>query len=105
VAVNSVLVRLVQRSDLAVAVVEGTREVLVRDGRVEEATLERLGLRSADVIVALRRQGASTLQEVAEATLEPGGSIVVTLHHDAENATKADITRLEAKLDQLLARQ
>lgn len=105
VVVNSVLVRVVQRSEAAVALVEGTAEVLVRDGRIEGAALERLGLRPADVVVALRRQGASTLDEVAEATLEPGGSIVVTLRHDAEDATKADIARLEAKLDQLLARR
>ena len=57
------------------------------------------------MVVALRHQGATTLDEVAEATLEPGGSIVVRLRADAESATKADIARLEAKLDQLLARQ
>jgi uncharacterized membrane protein YcaP (DUF421 family) len=103
VAVNSVLVRLVQRSDVAVAVVEGKPEVLARDGRLEAAALERLGLRPADVIVALRRQGASTLAEVETATLEPGGSIVVQLRTEAENATKADVARVEAKLDELLA--
>ena len=104
VAANSVLVRVVQRSDAAVALVEGTPAVLVRDGRIEAAALDRLGLRPADVLVALRRQGASTLAEVEEAVLEPGGSIVVTLRPEAENATKADVAALEAKLDRLLAR-
>ena len=65
--------------------------------------LDRLGLRDADVEVALRRQGAPSLDDVQEAVLEPGGSIVVTLRPSAEPATQADIARLEAKLDRLLA--
>ena len=102
VAVNSVLVRTVQRSATAVAVLEGTAEVLVSDGDVDEASLKRLGLRRADVEVAVRRQGASDVDEVQEATLQPGGAIVVTLKPEAMNATRSDIERLEAKLDRLL---
>ena len=105
VAVNSALVRAAQHSDGAVRILEGTPEVLARDGQLEHAALQRLGLRPADVVVALRHQGASTLDEVDEATLEPGGSIVVRLRTDAESATKADIARLESKLDRLLASQ
>ena len=51
---------------------------------------------------ALRHQGASSVDEVAEAVLEPGGSIVVALKPDAVNATRGDLDRLEAKLDRLL---
>jgi uncharacterized membrane protein YcaP (DUF421 family) len=103
IAVNSVLVRAAQTSERAVTVLEGSPERLVRDGELDAGALRRLGLRAADVVVALRRQGASTLGEVREATLEPGGSIVVDLKPDAEGATKADVARLEAKLDRLLA--
>jgi uncharacterized membrane protein YcaP (DUF421 family) len=102
IAVNSVVVRTAGRSEPAVALLEGTATVLARDGQVDAQALARLGLRRADVEVALRRQGASNLAEVAEATLMPGGTIVVRLRDDAENATKADISRLDAKLDQLL---
>ena len=105
VVVNSAIVRVVRRSDMAVTLMEGSAEVLARDGELQEATLNRLGVRPADVIVALRRQGASTLDEVAAATLEPGGTILVKLRQDAENATKGDVARLEAKLDRLLASQ
>ena len=106
VAVNSAVVHTVTRSEPAVALLEGSSTVLVRDGRIDHAALVHLGLRAADVEVALRRQGASTVDEVAEATLMPGGSIVVRLRDDAQDATKADIARLEAKLDRLLdARQ
>jgi uncharacterized membrane protein YcaP (DUF421 family) len=102
IGVNSALVRAVRRSEPAVAVLEGTSTVLAEDGHIDGDALRRLGLRREDVEVALRRQGASTLSEVAEATLTPGGTIVVRLRADAENATKADITRLEHKLDRLL---
>jgi len=105
IAANGALVRVVQRSDTAVRLFEGTPEVLVRRGRVDVGALRRLGLRSADVRAAVRRQGASTLAEVEEASLAPGGAIVVQLEPDAENATRADVARLEAKLDQLLARR
>ena len=104
VAVNGATVRLVGRSDAVTRVFEGDRTILARDGRLDEARLRRLGLRAADVVNALRRQGANTLSEVEEAALAPGGSIVVTLRQQDENATKGDIRRVEEKLDQLLAR-
>ena len=103
IAINSVLVRVAQTGERAVAILEGSAEVLARDGEVQADTVRRLGLREADVLVALRRQGASTLSEVEEATLEPGGAIVVKLKADAEGATKGDVARIEAKLDRLLA--
>lgn len=55
------------------------------------------------MIVALRHQGATSLDDVADASLEPGGSIVLTLKPEASPATQADVTRIEAKLDRLLA--
>ncbi|MBA2283574.1 MAG: DUF421 domain-containing protein [Acidimicrobiia bacterium] len=104
VGVNALLVRVAGRNEAVVALVEGTPSTLVSDGRVDEVMVGRLGLRRADVISALRRQGADRLEDVAQATLEPGGTISVQLRTDAMDATKADVARLEAKLDLLLAR-
>jgi uncharacterized membrane protein YcaP (DUF421 family) len=70
---------------------------------LDHVAVKRLGLREEDVTQALRHQGANDVDEVREAVLEPGGSIVVVLKEDEENATKADIRRLEKKLDALLA--
>jgi uncharacterized membrane protein YcaP (DUF421 family) len=103
VGINSLLVRVSGLSDKAVALLEGQSEVLVHDGQIDDGALQRLGLRPSDVVVAIRRQGASTLDEVQEASLEPGGTIVMTLRPEAMNATYGDIARLEAKLDRLLA--
>ena len=104
VAGNSLLVRFVRGSDFAVRLFEGRPTVLVRDGQLDYPAIKRLGLRADDVVQAVRHQGANDVDEVREAVLEPGGSILVTLKDEEENATKADIRRLEAKLDALLTR-
>jgi uncharacterized membrane protein YcaP (DUF421 family) len=78
--------------------------VLVRDGDIDVDAVHRLGLRPADVEAAVRRQNADDLSQVEEASLEPGGTISVRLRDGAGNATRADVERLEAKLDALLAR-
>ena len=103
VGVNSVVARVAQRSDAAAHLLEGTATTLVRDGQLDEQVLTHLGLRKADVILALRHQGALSVGDVQEAVLAPGGSIVLTLKPNASPATRADIARIEAKLDRLLA--
>lgn len=104
VAGNAVIVRVVRGNDRLVRLFEGGPTVLVTDGQLHRATVKRLGLREEDVVQAVRHQGANDIEEVKEAVLEPGGSIVVVLRDDEENATKADIQRLEAKLDALLSK-
>ena len=105
VAGNSLVVRVVRSNETLIRLFEGTPTVLVRDGHLDHVAIKRLGLREEDVIQAVRHQGANDVDEVQEAVLEPGGSIVVVLKEDEENATKADVRRLEAKLDALLARE
>jgi uncharacterized membrane protein YcaP (DUF421 family) len=100
---NSLLVRLVGRNELGIRLFEGTPTLLIRNGELDHTAIRRLGLREHDVIQAIRHQGANDAEEVREAVLEPGGSIVVTLKDDEENATKSDVHRLEAKLDAVLA--
>jgi uncharacterized membrane protein YcaP (DUF421 family) len=101
--INTVIVRLALSSEPLAKVLEGEPIPLVTNGRLDLETIHRLGLREADVLVALRRQGAASLDDVAEAVLEPGGAIVLTLRAESSPATRADIERLEAKLDRLLA--
>jgi len=104
VALNAVIVRLVRRSDTSIRLFEGSPSILVRRGVIEESTIRDLGIRRSDVMSALRRQGANTVEEVEEARLEPGGTIVVDLRPEDENASKGDLQRVEAKLDAVLAR-
>ncbi|HET7280253.1 MAG TPA: YetF domain-containing protein [Dermatophilaceae bacterium] len=99
---NAVVVRLARRSDMVAQLLEGTATVLARQGRWDDRALEREGLRRADVDAALRRQNANSVDEVEQVTIEPGGAIVATLRDDLQSATKADVARIEAKLDALL---
>lgn len=101
---NALFVRAVGRSRSLLTLLEGTPTVLVRDGAIDEPAVRRLGLRPADVVAAVRRQNADDLSQVEEASLEPGGTISVRLRDGAVAATRADLDRLEAKLDAVLAR-
>jgi len=101
---NAVLVRLASRSAWFNRAVEGTATTLIVDGRFQHEHLRNVGLTDAEVTTAIHRQGASTLGEVATATLMPGGTITVVLNEADQDATKGDVARLEAKVDELLAR-
>jgi uncharacterized membrane protein YcaP (DUF421 family) len=102
VSANAVVVRTVSRRKALSALLEGTDTVVARNGQLAHEAVRRLGLSEAEVIAAVRRQGANSMDEVQEATLRPGGTIEVVLEPEDENATKGDVRRLEAKLDRLL---
>jgi uncharacterized membrane protein YcaP (DUF421 family) len=72
--------------------------VLVLDGRPRISVIRRLGLRVADVAVALRRQGASDVSQVRQAVLAPGGSIVVDLKDEDQDVTRAELGRYHEQL-------
>jgi uncharacterized membrane protein YcaP (DUF421 family) len=102
---NMIVVRISKRWPWLDHLFEGKQNMIVTDGKYDEQELMRLGLRHGDVETAIRRQGASSIQEVKQASIEPGGAIVVQLNDEDENATRGDLERLEAKLDQLIAAQ
>lgn len=102
---NAIVVRLARRNDMVAELLEGTATTLARDGRWDQRALEHEGLRQSDVDAALRRQNANNVDEVARVTIEPGGAIVATLRDELQSATKADVARIEAKLDSLLRPQ
>jgi uncharacterized membrane protein YcaP (DUF421 family) len=98
---NAVVVRFVGRHDWAVRAFEGGSTPLVQDGRYVEPALRRAGLRKADVEVALRQQNANGPDEVAEATLTPGGAIIVWLKPQAMAARRDDVEALRRRVDEL----
>ena len=104
IAANAFLVRFLRPHDKIAAVMEGTTTTLARSGRWIPEALRHEGVRQTDMEAALRRQNAYKVEDVDEVKLEPGGTIVVDLRPELESATKADIARLEAKLDDLLSR-
>jgi uncharacterized membrane protein YcaP (DUF421 family) len=103
IAANAFLVRFVRPHPRVAALMEGTTTVLARGGRWIPEALRHEGVRQTDMEAALRRQNAYKISDVDQVKLEPGGTIVVDLRSELESATKADIARLEAKLDRLLS--
>jgi uncharacterized membrane protein YcaP (DUF421 family) len=104
VAFNAVVVRVSVSSERVHRLLDGTSTVLAAGGKWDVQALQREGLRTADVDAALRRQNANNVTDTETVSIEPGGAVVATLAPDRQSATAADIERLEAKLDVLLAR-
>ena len=100
-AVNGVVVRLSFASGRFARVFEGTDTVVVKDGAYDEHALAQEGLRRADLMAALKKQGATDVSQVAKATLGAGGAIVVELKPEAAPATRADVAAIVAALTRL----
>ena len=62
-----IVVRLVKRWPRIDRLFEGDKNPIVIDGKYDEKELARLGLRHGDVETAIRRQGASSIDEVEHA--------------------------------------
>jgi len=105
VAFNAVMVRTSLASDRTYRLMEGTPTVLARRGTWDTKAQRRVHVGLAQSLAALRRQNANRVDDVETASLEPGGAVVTTLLPGSESATRADVERLEAKLDALLSRQ
>lgn len=118
VGFNAVVVRLSLRSARLTKLLEGQQTVLATDGVWDGDALRHEGLRRADVDAALRRQGANSIDDVEQVSLEPGGAVVTTVARQHQTATKGDIDavrrelstaserqlrRIDAKLDAILA--
>ena len=100
-AINGVLVRLSFASNTFARLFEGTDTIVVANGRYDQRALAHEGLRRADLLAALKRQGAMDVSEVAQATLGAGGAIVVELKPESAPATKADVAAVAAALERL----
>ncbi|HEY8472985.1 MAG TPA: YetF domain-containing protein [Natronosporangium sp.] len=77
---------------------EGQAEIIAEDGRYRWPALRRLGLRRADVDVAIRRQGAAGVGETKRVSLEPGGTVLVEFQPGKLAATRDDLAALERRL-------
>ncbi|SDJ44251.1 DUF421 domain-containing protein [Streptomyces indicus] len=96
--VNAAMVRAAQASDRLGRLLEGTPVELARDGRWLAGPVRRYGLRTADLDVAVRRQGGDDVAETTTVSLEPGGTLLVTLRDGDQAADKNDIAQLRAEL-------
>lgn len=102
VAFNSAMDRLGFLNARTERLLEGSPTTLVRDGRYDETTLRRLGLRRHELARALHLQGADRVEQVEVARLEPGGTFTVRLRAESQSATVEDLRRAVADLQRHL---
>src|SRR5881394_3549353 len=77
VGVNWIVGLLTYRNKKLEALVEGRPDVLIRDGKLFQKTLEHAKLTRHEVMTALREAGCASIEEVRAALLENDGSISV----------------------------
>jgi uncharacterized membrane protein YcaP (DUF421 family) len=101
VAMNVALDHALARSNRLARFLEGSATTLIRDGKVQPAALRRLAIRAAELDHAVRLQNGDDVDEVGHGRLEPSGQLILTLKPDEQNATKADVAHLEARLESI----
>jgi uncharacterized membrane protein YcaP (DUF421 family) len=77
VGANWIMAGLTYRSKKMEAIVEGRPEVLIRNGRLFQKTLDHAKLTHHEVMASLRQAGYSSVDEVHCAFLENDGSISI----------------------------
>jgi uncharacterized membrane protein YcaP (DUF421 family) len=74
-ALNYIVVRLVHRSKKLQHLVEGSRDVLIKNGQIRQEHLDRELITQADLRAAAMKQGITSLKDVEDCILEPTGSL------------------------------
>ncbi|MCX4679440.1 DUF421 domain-containing protein [Streptomyces sp. NBC_01433] len=100
---NGLMVRGTMMSDRFSRLVEGVPVTLVRDGTWLPKAISRNRLRRSDLEVAVRSQGGDGGAEASEVTLQPSGTLLVTLRKSDQAADKNDVAALSAELTALRA--
>ncbi|MFF3735650.1 YetF domain-containing protein [Streptomyces sp. NPDC002476] len=74
------------------------RESRQQSSRTAAGALRHLALRPTEVEHAVRLQNGDDISMVAVGRLEPDGQLVIVLKPSEQNATRADVQRLETRL-------
>jgi uncharacterized membrane protein YcaP (DUF421 family) len=94
-ALNGALAWVLYRHLRLRRLVAGRPTVLVSDGALDERALRHEGLSADDLLCVVQEQGAETFAEVARATLEPNGRLVVQV----KKPSPVDVGRAELAAD------
>ena len=102
---NYGVVRFVSRNKQAEELLEGTEDVLIKDGIVQQAILDREVITQTELEIAAHRQGFGSLDEIQTATLEPEGGISFIGKEPGPGARRYQeiITRLETLTGEVTA--
>ncbi len=96
--INYVVVRFVSNNKEAEKLLEGTEDILIEDGKVQDAVLRREVITLTELEIAAHRQGFGSLDEIQKAVLEPEGGISFIGKQPGPGAERFQeiIARLEA---------
>lgn len=81
----------------------GSPTLLVADGRSKPGALARVGIEPREFALALRRRGIDDPAMVEEASLEPGGDLLITVRPEDQPVTRRDLDEAMAELRELLS--
>ena len=97
--VNYLVVRFVYNHHQLEEIVEGSSDVLISNGKINQKALESELITLVELESAARKQGIVSLADVEMATIEPGGAIsFVSLKPDPEEKRHQEIMQ---RLDEL----
>jgi uncharacterized membrane protein YcaP (DUF421 family) len=101
--INYIAVRLVYRNHKIEQFVEGKEDVLIDQGKVNQALLNRDLISLEELEIAAHRQGYSSLQEIERAVLEPEGGISFLGRKPDIDSTRQQelLNRLDALAEQI----
>jgi uncharacterized membrane protein YcaP (DUF421 family) len=104
-ALNYAVVRFLYGHERLERIVEGSADVLIEGGVVNERMLSRELITREELEVAARKQGFASLGEVDRAELEPGGGITFTARIPKPEEARQDelIRRLDRLLEEVAA--
>jgi len=74
---NTFVVRVLYRHDRIDRAIEGGRTLLIENGKMMQAALDRERIKVFELETAAQKQGFETLAEVDKCILEPGGGLVM----------------------------
>jgi uncharacterized membrane protein YcaP (DUF421 family) len=101
--VNYFAVRLVYRNNKIERIVEGTEDVLIDQGKVNQNLLARDLISLEELEIAAHRQGFASLEEIERAVLEPEGGITFIAHKPQPEASRQEelLNRLDGISEQI----
>lgn len=102
VGFNALTDRVVEFTAIGRRLLRGEPTEVIREGVADDAALARLGISRGELEIALRRQGSDDVHEVAVATLQPEGEILVVLKPGERTATRDDLDRAVQELRTLI---
>ncbi|HEX2705796.1 MAG TPA: YetF domain-containing protein [Candidatus Lustribacter sp.] len=111
VLLNSAVGRLALTYPRAARWFEGSPTVIASDGQADEAGLRRVGLSQAELLHAIRLQGADELEQTQDVELLPNGMVMMELKPEERTVSRRELDdaiaalrgHLDARLDRIEA--